>query len=265
MKTAFRQDQSSDVIRLIILILFPLALWVISERSVNMAAFLLLGMLYVFSRYPVWLQRISPVLEILFLFLAVNRLQELLRLSVIFPVNHLITLALLYGFVLLFRKFDRSALFLSPGKVSGNFWLAAIFTVLSLTGLAWWFKELAVNPYARFIPDLPIRFLLPLGVGFAVINSIYEEGMFRSIFMGSFDQLFHPRIALILQAIWFSFLHYQSGFPAGILGMMLTFIFGIMMGVVVRRTRGLLLAVVIHAIADFWIFLLIVLRMQGMF
>ena len=43
------------------------------------------------------------------------------------------------------------------------------------------------------------------------------------------------------------------------------FIFGIMMGVVVRQTRGLLLAVVIHAIADFWIFLLIILRMQGMF
>lgn len=265
MKISFDRGQLSGSSYFIILVLFPLALWVIPDRSVNMTAFLLLGMLYVISRYPVVLQKISPVLEILFLFLVVNRLLELLGLSVIFPVNHLITLILLYGFVLLFRKFDRSALYLCSGKMSGNFWLAAVFTVLSVTGLAWWFKELVTNPYARFILGLPVHFLLPLGIGFAVINSIYEEGIFRSIFLGYLDQLFSPRFALVLQGIWFSFLHYQSGFPAGITDMIMTFIFGIMMGVLVRRTRGLLLAIVIHAIADFWIFLLIVLRMQGRF
>jgi membrane protease YdiL (CAAX protease family) len=215
-----------------------------------MTVFLLLAVLYVFSRYLGWLQILHSILEILFLFLAVNRLLDFLGLSVIFPVNHLITLILLYGFVLMPRKFNRSAFYLRFGLISNNIWLASIFTVLSLTGLAWWFRELAANPYARFIPDLPIHFLLPLGVGFAMINSMYEEGIFRSIFLGYLDQLFHPGIALLLQGIWFSFLHYQSGFPAGVDGMIMTFIFGLMMGILVRRSRGLLL---------------IVLRMQGKF
>jgi membrane protease YdiL (CAAX protease family) len=256
-------DRLSDGFFFIILIIIPLTLWVIPDRSLHLMVFLLLGVLYVFSRYLDWFQRPYPVLEILFLFLAVNRLLDILGLSVIFPVNHLITLVLLYGFILRLRKFDRAVLFLHFGKVSGNFWLVTIFTVLSLIGLAWWFRGLAVNPYARFIPQLPFHFLLPLGIGFAVINSIYEEGIFRSIFLGYLNQLFQPRIALFLQALWFSFLHYQSGFPAGIIGVIMTLIFGLMMGILVRRTRGLLLAIVVHSIADFWIFLLIVLRMQG--
>jgi membrane protease YdiL (CAAX protease family) len=265
MKIFFDRDQLSVGIHFIILVSFPLILWIIPNQSFNMAGFLLLGILYIFSKYLGWLQKLYPILEILFLFLAVNRLLEILGLSIIFPVNHLITLILLYGFVLKIRKVNRSTLFIHFGLVSSNIWLATIFTVLSLIGLAWWFRELAANPYARFIPDLPIHFLLPLGIGFALINSLYEEGIFRSIFLGYLDQLFHSRIALLLQALWFSFLHYQSGFPAGIIGMMMTFIFGLMMGILVRRTQGLLLAIVIHAIADFWIFLLIVMRIHGKF
>ena len=265
MKISFDRPRLSGCSYFIILVLFPFTLWVIPNRSLNMTVFLLLGIFYIFSKYLGWLQKLHPILEILFLFLAVNRLLDILGLSIIFPVNHLITLILLYGFAFRLRKFNRSALFIRSGSVPSNIWLAIIFTVLAITGLAWWFRELASNPYARFIPDLPLHFILPLGIGFAVINSIYEEGIFRSIFLGSFNQLFHHRLALLLQGIWFSFLHYQNGFPAGITGMMMTFIFGIMMGVLVRRTRGLLLAIVIHAIADFWIFLLIVLRMQGMF
>jgi membrane protease YdiL (CAAX protease family) len=265
MKIFFDRNQLSVGIRIIILVLFPLILWVIPNRSWSMIGFLLLGILYVFSKYLGWLQRLSPILEILFLFLAINHLLEILGLSIIFPMNHLITLILLYGFVLKIRKFSRSALFIRAGLVSGNIWLATIFTVSSLIGLIWWFRALAANPYARFIPDLPVHFLLPLGIGFAAINSLYEEGIFRSIFLGYFDQLFPSWMALLLQALWFSFLHYQSGFPARIIGIIMTSIFGLMMGILVRRTRGLLLAIVIHAIADFWIFLLIVLRIHGKF
>lgn len=70
--------------------------------------------------------------------------------------------------------------------------------------------------------------------------------------------------ALILQAIWFSFLHYQAGFPSGVLGILLTFIFGIMMGYLVKRTRGLMLSIVVHVVADFVVFMLILLRMQNL-
>jgi len=265
MKIYLNRNQLFGVIYFIILVFFPFTLWVIPNRSLNMTVFLLLGIFCIFSKYLSWLQKLYPIMEILFLFLAVNRLLEILGLSIFFPVNHLLTLILFYAFVIKLRKFNRSALFLRPGLIAGNYRLATIFTVLALTGLTWWFRELAANPYAHFIPDLPVHFLLPLGIGFALINSLYEEGIFRSIFLGYLDQLFQPWIALVLQGVWFSFLHYQSGFPAGVTGMVMTYIFAIMMGVLVRRTRGLLLAIVIHAIADFWIFLLIVMRIHGRF
>ena len=69
--------------------------------------------------------------------------------------------------------------------------------------------------------------------------------------------------ALILQSIWFGLLHYQAGFPSGEIGIILTFSFGMMMGYLVHRTKGILLPVMIQVVADFSLFILIVFGIKG--
>ena len=56
--------------------------------------------------------------------------------------------------------------------------------------------------------------------------------------------------ALILQAAAFAALHYQAGFPRGVAGIGLTFIYGLVLGVFRRHSRGLMAPVVIHVLTD---------------
>jgi membrane protease YdiL (CAAX protease family) len=154
-------------------------------------------------------------------------------------------------------------LFLIRGNIKGTIGIIFLISLLAIVSLAAWFIVLKENPYARFIPDVPMLFLIPLGIGFAIINAVHEEGIFRSIFLAYFSREIGFGWAIVLQSIWFSFLHYQSGFPSGTIGIGLTFVFGLMMGYLVYRTKGVLVPIVIHALADFSIFLLVILRMQN--
>ncbi|MBN2000262.1 CPBP family intramembrane metalloprotease [candidate division KSB1 bacterium] len=98
-------------------------------------------------------------------------------------------------------------------------------------------------------------------IGFKSINAEYEV-LFRAVLLTYFSREIGLIAANILQAIWFGFLHYQAGFPIGLAGLFLTFLFGVMMGWLVQRTKGILIPVVIHFMADFVVFLLIVFRME---
>ena len=48
-----------------------------------------------------------------------------------------------------------------------------------------------------------------------------------------------------------------------LIGILLTFAFGLMMGYLVKRTEGLLIPVVVHFFADLGIFILVVLKMRN--
>ena len=52
--------------------------------------------------------------------------------------------------------------------------------------------------------------------------------------------------ALALQATTFAALHYQTGFPRGLVGVGLAFIYGFVLGAIRRHSGGLMAAVVIH-------------------
>lgn len=137
------------------------------------------------------------------------------------------------------------------------------FTLLSILGLTIWFLLQKNSPYTEMVPQTSTLLLIPMGLGFALINSIYEESVFRSILLSYFTREVGFALALVIQAIWFSFLHFQAGFPSGEIGILLTFIFGLMMGYLVYRTKGIFLPVCIHFLADLTVFILVVLRVKG--
>ena len=248
----------------LILFTIPLLLWIIPNDNIHFISFLSILLLYLVSRYWKLISFLHGTLEIILLYLTLSYLLNQIGLDDFFPANVLITIILLYIFLIFLKKFDGKKLYLTGGNRTKTIGLIILFTALSIVSLAAWFILQKGNPYAHFIPDVPLLALIPLGIGFAIINAFHEEGLFRSIFLVHFSGEIGFAEAIVLQSIWFSFLHYQSGFPSGIIGIGLTFVFGLMMGYLVYRTRGLLVPIIIHALADFCIFLLIILRMKNL-
>lgn len=217
------------------------------------------------SRYWNQIRETNASLEIIFLYFCLVSITNQSGLSNYFPADSIVIIILLFGFLIFFKKMNRKTLFLAKGITKGLIGWSALFVLFSTLGLATWFYFQEGNPYARLMPEAPIPLFILLGIGFAFINAAFEEGLFRSIFFVHFSEMLGSFPAIIMQAIWFSLLHYQSGFPSGSIGILLTFLFGSLMGYLVHRTRGILIPVVIHAFADFSLFILILMRMNNLF
>ncbi|HEX9970627.1 MAG TPA: type II CAAX endopeptidase family protein [bacterium] len=256
------QPLGRKILYFVVLLIIPILLWIIAAPKIHYITFLLMFIFFLISRHWNVLRIFSETFEIILLFTVLNYLLSELGIDKFFPANNVIVIILLFVFLLIFKKSGRQKLFLLRGKTTGVLAISFLFAALSVASLAVWFLFQEQNPHAKFIPNVPLFFLIPLGIGFSILNAIYEEGIFRSILLSQFFDQLGFAWAIVLQAAWFSFLHFQSGFPSGIIGIGLTFVFGVMMGYLVFRTSGLLIPVLIHAVADFSIFILILLRMK---
>jgi membrane protease YdiL (CAAX protease family) len=247
----------------LILLSLPILFWIIPNNKIHFITFLGMVIFYLGSRHWKAIAFFSETFEIILLLFSILYLWHEIGLEKLFPANNIATLILLYLFLTRLKRIDRTELFLVRGNSKGTLLFIILFSLLSIISLATWFIFQNENPYVEFIPNLPIPVLIISGIGFAIINAIYEEGIFRSILFSYFSKELGVIGAAILQSIWFSLLHYQAGFPSGIIGIGLTFIFGLMMGYLVYRTRGLLVPIIIHALADFAIFILVILKMHN--
>lgn len=256
------QSLGKKILYFIVLLIIPILLWIASSPKIHFITFLFVCIGFLLSRYWSFLKYFNEAFEIILLFLVLHYLLSELGIDKFFPVNNAIVIILLVAFLLLLKKSGRQKLFLIRGNSKAVLAISFLFAALSIASLAVWFLFQEQNPHAKFIPNVPLVFLIPLGIGFSIFNAIYEEGIFRSILLSHFADQLGFASAIVLQAIWFSFLHYQSGFPSGSITIGLTFIFGVMMGYLVFGARGLLIPIVIHAVADFSIFILILLRMK---
>ncbi|HYX72145.1 MAG TPA: CPBP family glutamic-type intramembrane protease, partial [Nitrososphaera sp.] len=59
---------------------------------------------------------------------------------------------------------------------------------------------------------------------------------------------------VVIQAGSFAAFHYLAGFPNGVFGLAMVFVYGFMLGVLRRRSRGLLAPWIAHVLADIVIF-----------
>ncbi|WP_424536613.1 lysostaphin resistance A-like protein [Sphaerisporangium viridialbum] len=145
-----------------------------------------------------------------------------------------------------------AAPWLRAGRLTRDIpWLAAV--TIGGGGVALTLWALAVkpspSPYLRQLQELPV-WVAALGVvGFAMVNSVWEEALFRGILLTELRTVAGTRPAVVIQALVFGFAH-MNGFPSGWTGMIMSAVWGLMLGVLRVRSRGILVPYVVHVCAD---------------
>ena len=124
-----------------------------------------------------------------------------------------------------------------------------ILTGLSLIIWSLYFKQ-NLDHFLDFIPDIPFILLLLYGLAFPVFNGFFEEFLARAVLFDGFSELFRNYITVIFsQAIIFAIWHYR-GFPGGIIGMSMVFIWSVALGYIRYRSKGMLAPLIAHFFAD---------------
>lgn len=123
-----------------------------------------------------------------------------------------------------------------------------------------------LSRHLAFMPDTAVWAYPFAGLGFAIGNAAMEEFLFRGVVMQSLDSAFGPRpISIVLQGWLFGAMHFFRGFPNGWWGVVMAAIYGIMLGVIRRRSGGMFAPWFAHVFADLAIFAIlavIVLKMR---
>jgi membrane protease YdiL (CAAX protease family) len=101
--------------------------------------------------------------------------------------------------------------------------------------------------------------LLPLGVGFALVNALQEEVRFRAVPIAALEPSVGAEAAIWMTAAAFGLAHW-SGHPSGPTGVLLTFAGGLLLAKAFVETRGIAWAWAIHALLDLVIFVFIVME-----
>jgi hypothetical protein len=102
--------------------------------------------------------------------------------------------------------------------------------------------------------------LLPLvAVVFALVNSAVEEAIFRGILLQALDSAVGAGIiSLVIQAGLFGWLHYSEvGFPKGFLGVAMASVYGLFLGYLRYRSRGMLAPWLAHVGTDIAVFTIV--------
>ena len=91
-----------------------------------------------------------------------------------------------------------------------------------------------------------------------MINASVEEGVYRGVLFSALSKVYRSTFfVIILQAIAFGLLHI-NGFPRGWSGVALASIYGLFMGFIRFRSRGLLAPWLTHVTADMTIVLILI-------
>ena len=99
--------------------------------------------------------------------------------------------------------------------------------------------------------------LLGIGVAFSIFNAIWEEFILKGIGWNSLEAVFRRVWAINTgQAALFGVMHI-GGFPRGWIGVLTATVYGLVLGIIRRESRGLLAPIAAHVFADATIFLII--------
>ncbi len=170
-----------------------------------------------------------------------------------FLIPFLITIGLLF----LFKYPESSVVWLKKGNID----LPSIILV-TLTGITstaaliiwgFWTNNLGVglNMGKAFLA-YPLWSVLALAIPtFALVNAFAEEVVYRGILQEALGNTFSmPSVVFLLQGSAFAAVHFSSGFPNGVVGYAMVLIYGLMLGFLRWRTKGILAPYVAHVIAD---------------
>jgi len=161
--------------------------------------------------------------------------------------------------VALVPSLRRSSLaWLRVGSLDGRALIAVIsISTLSCAGLLLY--DRVVHPdlgdLRSQLPRLDAAELLVFGVVLSLVNAISEEVAYRGVLQHALESEFGAgALAVVLQGVAFAAPHYGHGFPRGPFGLVLTGVFGVVLGILRRWAKGLLAPAAAHLVADLTIF-----------
>ena len=143
---------------------------------------------------------------------------------------------------------------------------AAIAAVSAVALLAWYgiFKPDLADIVRTFVPSQTLWALAPGAIVFAMLNAAIEEAAYRGILLSALDAaLGRGPVPVLLQAIAFGALHLYGGFPRGLVGVGLAFLYGLMLGALRRQAGGLLAPWIAHVATDIVIFSIVIALARG--
>jgi len=138
--------------------------------------------------------------------------------------------------------------------------------LLAAVALVMWFQT--VRPdisdiIEMFVPKWDLPWLILGGLLFSMVNAAVEEGAYRGVIMQALDRSIGINaISILGQAAAFGILHIH-GFPRGWVGVALASVFGLAMGLIRRRSNGMLTPWIAHVCADIVIVAIVVLLTRG--
>ena len=174
------------------------------------------------------------------------------------PFRLLVPVIVYSAIIFSFRPLRKTAQWLRAGRFGKEIAPLFVSTILfSGSGLVLWYRithpDLSIH--LERMPDMPLWVFPLAGIAFSVGNAAVEEFVFRGVVMQATDSAFGPgRMSIVVQAWLFGAMHYIRGFPNGSWGLAMTFIYGIMLGMIRQRSQGLLAPWAAHVCADMVIF-----------
>ena len=139
-----------------------------------------------------------------------------------------------------------------------NTLFAVSICACSIIGLYFWqlLANANLSAYKAMIPDGALLPVLMAGLGFSLINASLEEAIWRGVFLDCLMRLSNFPTAALVSSFSFGLAH-ANGVPSGNLGIVLSFIFGLLLCELKRRSQGLLLPVCAHILTNVFIFWII--------
>ena len=104
-------------------------------------------------------------------------------------------------------------------------------------------------PYLQALQGLPMCVGVAGVAGFALVNPLWEEALFRGVLLGELIETWGVRAAVAVQALVFGAAHW-AGFPSGWLGMAMAATWGLALGIIRVRSEGILLPYLVHVCAN---------------
>ena len=136
--------------------------------------------------------------------------------------------------------------------------LIILIVVFSGLALAIWAQFIAedLDKFQRYVPLWPLWLLGLYGLIFPIVNSLLEEFLARAALYDGFQSIWGSTVATIgLQAMVFALWHFQ-GFPGGLIGVIMVFVWSIFLGILRHQSRGMAAPLVAHFFADLTIAIL---------
>jgi membrane protease YdiL (CAAX protease family) len=137
--------------------------------------------------------------------------------------------------------------------------LMSIVIITSSSALLLWYfiADPDISDLQNSFPKSGLFMLIIYGILFSVFNSIWEEFIIKGILWDGLERLTLNFIVLnTIQAVLFGVLH-KNGFPRGLTGAILAGVYGFLIGIIRRKSKGLLAPCITHAFADATIFVIL--------